>query len=154
MKTDKSSSKSIKKNKNSPNLPKLKLCTIRVGENLYKRISKHVDTLKKCFNNSYSRNRWISDAVHAKLEKEIQSNSITVDKHLGARIDVRILNKINEQVKLMKKFNSSYSKQKWLVEAISEKLEEDEQSTKNRLNELITASKKETRKSGKGADIF
>lgn len=62
---------------------------IRVGETLFRRINKHVNTLKKCLENDYSRSRWINE------------------------------------------------EQKWLVEALSEKLEEDKQLTKKRLQELI-----------------
>ncbi|QLH35847.1 MAG: hypothetical protein HWD61_06660 [Parachlamydiaceae bacterium] len=49
---------------------------------------------------------------------------------------------MNQQVSIMKKFNNSYSKQKWLVEALSEKLDEEEQSAKQKLQELIVASKR------------
>ena len=146
MKTDKRSKKSLGKNETSSNHQKKQIyCTIRVGENFNKKINKHIDTLKKCQEGRYSRNQWINDAIKAKLEKEIQGNTISVDKHLNARIDVKLLELINQQVKVMKKFNHSYSKQKWIIEALSEKLEEEELSSKKRLNDLITASKKEVR---------
>lgn len=142
MKSDKRSKKTAEKSRNIPD-KEHKFVSIRVGENLFARVNKHIDTLKKCQDTSYSRSRWINDAIHAKLEKEIQENTITVDKHLNTRIDVKLIEMINQQVRIMKKFNSSYSKQKWIVEALSEKLEEEEQSTKKRLQELIISSKKE-----------
>lgn len=141
MKNDKSSKMTSKKTKKTST--KVKFCSIRVGENLYNRICKHIERLKKFQDSSYSRGQWINDAIKNKLEKEIKGNTIAVDKHLNTRIDVKLIEMINQQVTIMKKFNSSYSKQKWFVEALSDKLEDEEQSAKNRLNDLIEASKKE-----------
>lgn len=144
MKLDKGSKKSPKK-KQSASESKFKFCSIRVGENLFNRVKKHIDNLKKC-RDGYSRSQWVNDAIKSKLEKEIQHNTITVDKFLNTRIDVKMIEMMNQQVSIMKKFNNSYSKQKWLVEALSEKLDEEEQSAKQKLQELIVASKKELKK--------
>ena len=73
------------------------------------------------------------EALQHKLKKEIQGNALTVDKFINTRIDLKIVEKIKQQVRVMKKFNYSFSKQKWVLEALSEKLEEDEQLAKNRL---------------------
>lgn len=142
MKTDKRVKKVSEKKVESSKTEKLIFCAIRVGENLFNRINGHLDTLKKCQGNNYSQNRWVNEAIKTKLDKEIKGNIVSIDKHLGVRIDEKTLEKINQQVKVMKKFNSSYSKQKWLVEALSEKLQEDEQITKKRLQKLIADSKK------------
>ena len=129
--------RTLERKENSFKQNGIKFCSIRVGENLFKRINKHVDTLKKCHDSNYSRSRWINDAIKDKLHKEIQENTISIDKHLNTRIEIKLLEMIHQQVKVMKKFNSSYSKQKWLLEALSEKLEEEEQLTRKCLNELI-----------------
>lgn len=146
MKTIKRKEKSLEKKKNPPNLNKTQFWTIRVGENLFNRISKHIETIKKC-DSGYSRTRWINEALQHKLKKEIQGNALTVDKFINTRIDLKIVEKIKQQVRVMKKFNYSFSKQKWVLEALSEKLEEDEQLAKNRLKKLIVASKKEAQNS-------
>ena len=142
MDTDNGLKRTIEIKEGFPKQRSIKFCSIRVGENLFKRINKHVDALKKCKDSNYSRSRWINDAIKDKLHKEIQENTISIDKHLNTRIDLKLIEMIHQQVKVMKKFNSSYSKQKWLLEALSEKLEEEEQLTRKRLNELIASSKK------------
>lgn len=143
MKTSKRSKKTKEKDLSKK---QFKFCTIRLGEHFFNRLNKHISILKKFHVTGYSRGQWINDAIRVKLEKEIHNNLISIDKFVNTRIEVQLIEMMNQQVKLMKKFNGSYSKQKWIAEALSEKLEEEEQTAKLRLKELVVSSKRELQK--------
>ena len=48
----------------------------------------------------------------------IKGCDYTLDDVVDTRIEVKLVAKIEQQVNIMKKFNHSYSKQKWMLEAL------------------------------------
>jgi metal-responsive CopG/Arc/MetJ family transcriptional regulator len=123
----------------SLNQPNVKGYSVTIDEQLYKRIEKHIRILKYIEQKGLTRQKWIMDAVKAKLQKDNQSShtELPKDRYLVLKINKLISEKIESIVSLQKKFRS-YSKKQWLLEAICEQLDSEEHKTKKFLDDLNT----------------
>jgi hypothetical protein len=134
----------VKKLKNQDSKPdnianKIKNYSIRIGERLYKRIYKHIQLLKH-LNKIQNKQSWLEGAIQDKLEREKELDivdCISPEKHLSFKISSQIDAKIEKKVEIIKKFRSSFSKKQWVLEAIYEKLDNEEIGTEQKAKDLM-----------------
>lgn len=114
-----------------------------VSEHFYERIEKLIETYNVVGDYKQTKQRFITEALIEKLE-ELKKHSCTPAKETILRftINKRLNEKILEEIEKMRISHYSYSKKKWIIEAISEKLERDEKKVKS----LLNFSKKQKRK--------
>jgi predicted DNA binding CopG/RHH family protein len=93
----------------------------------YKKIDKQVFFLKKLKDPSYTKQRWLYEAVREKTEKDEKLGIEHIDKErrIAFRLEESLIERMENLVEQTKKFHSTYSKKKWIEEAIHEKLERD-----------------------------
>lgn len=115
--------------------PHVKGYSVTIDEQLYKRLEKHIRVLKHIEHKGLTRQKWIMDAIKAKLNKEENLIELPKERYLVLKINEIINAKIDSKVNLQKKFRS-YSKKQWLLEAIAEKMESEENIIKTFLDEI------------------
>ena len=94
---------------------------IEISESLYRKIDKLIHIFNKLDDQSYSKQSWVLEAIKEKLVTEGENNDVPKVKFLKLQMSPQINQKIEEKVSLYKQFRTSYSKKKWLLEAIYEK---------------------------------
>jgi hypothetical protein len=109
--------------------------SIKIDAHLHKKLERHLKILKHLDQQSLSKQKWVMDAVQEKLSAEQNEKEIPKNFFLSLRINVSTNKKIESKVEYEKKFRDSYSKKQWLIEAINEKLEREEQKAKKLLEE-------------------
>ena len=101
----------------------------RIGNIFADRLDKHILSLERMNRKRVTRHLWIEEAIQKKLDREVNLHPADIPKE--ARISLRLVkslsDEINDKVSLMKRFRTTYSKNKWVIEAIEEKLEEEHQ---------------------------
>lgn len=127
----------------SSELKELGNYALRVGDDLYKRINKYIHIVKYLENKKLTKQSWIKEAIREKLEKdkEVTTDSISRERLLNFKLERPVINAIERQVEITKKFRYSYSKKKWFEEAFYEKLDRDEHKAKTLLSKLVDTSK-------------
>lgn len=115
-----------------------KIFSLRINERFYNRLHNHIHLLKKLESRSHSKQRWIEDAVKEKLEtaEKNEDNNIPKDKFLSFKIPEHLCKRMQQQIEHAKKFKISYSYTKWLLEAMLEKLEREDEKAKRLLKQL------------------
>lgn len=110
-----------------------------VGEHLFTRISKILN-LVRCFDqwNKITRQKWLEQAFAEKLTIEESQNieDIPKERNLTFFVDEVMMARIEKRVDVISKFRRTYSKKKWFLEAIFEKLDRDEENVREHLNKL------------------
>lgn len=120
--------------------------SIRVGERFYKRLSKHIQLLKK-LKSIKNKQRWIEETLLMRLKKEEEldlEECIPSEKYLSFKINSQIDAKIEQRVEIIKRVRGSFSKKQWVVEAICDRLDIEEKITKEKAQELFKNMLKET----------
>lgn len=113
-----------------------KIYTIRIGESLYERLDQHILLLNHVEQTDHSKQSWILEAIQDKLKGEEGSSLIPKVKHVHFKVPKDLSRKIVNRVEFIRKFRDSYSKKKWILEAIEEKLEKEENKTKKLIEEI------------------
>jgi hypothetical protein len=108
---------------------------INIANSLYTKLSNHIQILKNFENRSTTNQNWIANAIKKKIEKTENSleNGIHQKNTICIKIDPNSLEKITEQVEILKKHTGSYSKTKWILEAIMDQLEEEQEKARELL---------------------
>lgn len=109
--------------------------SITIGDHLHKRIENHILLLKSLIDRNHTKQKWIITALLEKLKHD-ENNLPSKEKHLRFNVDPHLHNEISKKINYLKKFRKSYSKKQWFLEAIYEKLEREEENTKNMLVQL------------------
>jgi hypothetical protein len=112
--------------------------SIRIGESFYGRLSNHINLIKHFHNHAYSKQIWIIEAIKERLEKEEKSEdlSLNIDKYLNFKLDEKTQDRVEKRVKILSQFSKSFSRKKWILEAIEEKLNREEIKTRKLLEEI------------------
>jgi hypothetical protein len=110
--------------------------SVTIGDNLHKRIDKHLNLLKNLEDENYTKQQWLMAALKEKLEKDENLSDIPKARHLRVQVDRNTHKKLESMVNLIKNFRRSYSKKQLLVEAICEKLDREEEKAKKLLLDL------------------
>ncbi len=111
--------------------------SIRINENLHRRFNQHIKRLKNINKSLATKQKWLVQAFQEKLENhDVSSSGILNEKLIHFKLDEQLYKEIEEKVEIIKKFRS-FSKKQWMIEAIYEKLDREEQQAKNDLEEKI-----------------
>lgn len=127
-------------------LHQLKSCSLRIGGNLYRRITKHIQLLKNLNDRIQTRQSWVEKAIEEKLEMDdsLQLNEdMLTDKYLHFKISLHLNEKIEKKVRIIKQFRTSFSKKQWILEAIYKKLDREEYKSKESLKNLLAEASAE-----------
>lgn len=121
-----------------PDKPDLIGYTVKIDEQLHKRLEKHIHVLKHIEHSGQSKQKWITDAVVQKLAKEESEkiSELPKQRYLVLRLNKPINNKIESKVEYQKQFKANFNKKQWILEAIYERLEKEEPKTKKFLEEI------------------
>jgi Uri superfamily endonuclease len=107
--------------------------TVAIGTHVYERLEKHVLILKKLIDRSTTKQRWILDAIKQKLSKI--DKTVPIERRIAIRIERSIDSELVKRVEYIRQFRTSYSKKQWILDAIIEKLEIDEEIVAKRVSE-------------------
>jgi hypothetical protein len=92
--------------------------------------------LKKLIKRGASKQKWVEDAIREKLTNDETKTLIPKANTIYVKIDDNLKNQMEKRIEFMKNFCSSYSKKRWLVDAVVEKLERDEKEIDLKLSKL------------------
>ena len=129
-KGDKMNSETDKRQKDSR-----KSQNIAVPNFIYNKFTKHIRILKNLESRSTTNQTWITNAIKKKIEQneKLLKSEIPQKRMINVKIDPNSYEKISEQVEEFKKHTGSYSKTKWILEAIMDQLEEESTKVKDLL---------------------
>lgn len=110
----------------------------KIGEVLYNRIDKHIRILRYINKRNVGKGDWISDALKEKLEREKAPSfdNVPKERFLNFKVEKQLGDEIEKRIDFIKMFRDSYSRKQWVLEAIYEKLEKEEDSSKKMLEEI------------------
>lgn len=114
----------------------------RVDDNLYNRVIAHINMIRYATNQELTKNCWTLEAIQEKLDAEEHkpAEEISGDKFMHVKTTSEITAKIEKRVELTRQVRQSFSKRLWILEAITAKLDRDEQKAKQLLEEKGTQS--------------
>ena len=115
----------------------IKTIAMRIGENLYNRLNKIVRLIKHLDNHGQTKQNWMAEAVKEKLERELEQDVIDIcrERFIQVKLDQTLNERVNEHVDGLKNNRISFSKKHWLVEALYDKLDRDEEKLRRTLKE-------------------
>lgn len=113
--------------------------TIQIGDSFSERLDRHISLLKLIEKKDLYKQQWVVDAIIEKLKKDeaIPPNALPKDKHLSLKINKDLRRRIENIVCSLKNVRRTYSAKQWIIEAISEKLSEDEERVKKLAREEL-----------------
>lgn len=119
----------------------LKSYTVHIADHIYKLLEEHIHMMKCLEDKSYTRQNWVINALKEKLHRSNDKELLLKDRHLQLKLDQLMHENIESKVKLIKNFRRTYSRKKWIVEAIYEQLEREKEKAKQLLQALHNKSK-------------
>lgn len=108
---------------------------ITISPHIHERLERHLLILKKLIDRGMTKQIWITSAIKEKLRKDSDKNQIPKASTLSVKIDQELDKLILERIEYVKKFRVSYSKKQWLVDAIIDKLDSEEQDAERKILE-------------------
>jgi hypothetical protein len=112
--------------------------TIQIGEHLAEKIDRHLRLLKFCGRKDIKKQAWIKEAILSKLGKEehLPPYTFPKQKNLNLDIDSELRGRLERVVKSIRKVRRTYSKKQWILEALAERLEQEEEEAKSLARDL------------------
>lgn len=107
--------------------------SLKIPVSLLERIDAHISRLKYLDNNCQSRQRWLIEAFKERLknesnpEEKIAPEDIPPPKSLSFKVDENIHEKLEKKAAFQKKFQGTFSKNLWMLQAIEKKIQLDEE---------------------------
>ena len=107
---------------------------VSVNISIWDHIEKQVAFNKSTNDKSYSKRRWILDSVIEKLSS-VSAKDIILEnkKSISFAITNFMLKKIEKVISFYRKFDPTYSKNQFFMDAISEKVEKEQKASKSTL---------------------
>jgi hypothetical protein len=112
--------------------------TVTIGNHLFERIAKHMRLMKYLKNDDSNKQEWVREAIKEKL-KAIENQQLG-DKFLHLKLDVELWQELEEKVESLKAVRRTVSKKTLIEEAIFDKLDREEQSSRELLKNMLKAS--------------
>ena len=108
---------------------------ISISNSIYNKFTNHIRILKNLESRSTTIQTWMMNAINKKIERneKLLEKEIPQKRIINVKIEPKSYEKISEQVEVIKKHVGSYSKTKWILEAILDQLEEENE----KVNELL-----------------
>lgn len=115
---------------------------IKIKAELDKRISEHIYAIKQMQGKSYSKKKWVEEAIQEKLKEweNIDFETIKSDCTLNFIISQATDAKIIRIVEILKKLKIKSNKTDFILEAINEKLEKEEERVKKLFQDMVKAA--------------
>lgn len=114
--------------------------TIQIGEHLAEKIDRHLRLLKFCGKKDVRKQAWIKEAILKKLsnEEHLPPYNFPKQKNLNLDVDPELRERMERVVNSIRKVRRTYSKKQWILEALAEKLELEEEEAKSLVRNLDT----------------
>lgn len=112
---------------------------LRVGPSLSSRLEDHLYLLKKIGGSRVTKQNWIIEAIREKLDRDVAESvpcQANKDRRMVLKLDPNTLETLKSRIDLSRRIGASYSKNKWVLEAIDEKLEKESKQTRRWLEAL------------------
>jgi hypothetical protein len=94
----------------------------------HEEIGNHIEALRQIFEKKITRQNWIENAIREKLERQ---ESFGHYERIGFKMDLSPFSEFDKTVKkIQNQLGKKYSKQQFMLEAIQEKLDLEEEITK------------------------
>lgn len=113
--------------------------SLKIGEDLHNKINKQILLLKHLEDPSFSKQRWIREAIQDKLKRQEEESSldgICKERSLNFKLEHFLAKRIDSCINKIKKMRYSFSRKQWFIEAFYEKLDQDEQKAKKLLEKM------------------
>ena len=115
--------------------------SIKLDPFLKDKLDDHLQTLKFLHHPEKSRQTWILNAINEKIDREEDSEVLSKEKYLSVTLSEATRAKLEERLAEISQVIPGYSKKKWLLEAIEEKLEEERELVQSKISELCSGKK-------------
>lgn len=106
---------------------------LTISPHIHERLERHILILKKLIDRGMTKQTWITNAIKEKLKKDSENTQVPKASTLSVKIDEDLDKLILERIEYVKKFRFSYSKKQWLVDAILDQLDNEEQEAERTL---------------------
>lgn len=113
--------------------------TIIISPYIYERLERHILILKKIIDRGMTKQRWLTSAIREKLEKDSSDTQLPKATTLTMKIEEELEKLMLQRIEYIKQFRFSYSKKQWLVDAIIDKLDRDEEEAEKKLSKTQQA---------------
>lgn len=113
--------------------------TVRIGNHLYQRITRHLLLLKH-LKSSESKQKWIQEAIQEKLVSDELAEVQERDRYLHLCLDEKTWKELEKKIDLLKNIRTSASKKVFIEEAIFEKLDREENKSKELIKKMLNLS--------------
>ena len=116
---------------------------IKIKAALEERIANHIRALKH-LKGEYSKKKWIQEAIKERLQsyQKINLEKIKSDRSLNINMSRDTHNEIFKIVKILKKLGVRASKTEFLIEAILDKLEREEENVRKLFQNMLKKASK------------
>lgn len=114
---------------------------VTIGENLHQRIDNHLYLMKNLGKKNFTKQQWLLNALQEKLAQDETLVSVPKERHIQIKVDHTTRKQLESRVDFIRNFRRSYSKKQLILEAIYEKLDREEEISKNLLLNLKTSEK-------------
>lgn len=117
-------------------LARLRRITFRPGEYLFKRLSQHLKLIR--LHSKQTKQKWFQEAFREQLkaQQNFFSEDILIEKVMHLKLEEELYKEIEKVVSTIKKFRN-YSTKQWMIDAIYNKLDREEEKSKKLLEEKI-----------------
>ncbi len=117
-----------------------KAYSLRLGRHLFEKLNKHVTLLKLIEGKRKTKQEWIAEAIREKLEREPDPEHCAsyTPKVITIRLDEDTDRSLESKVDMLKRMHGNFSKRQLLVEAIQEKLENEEGPSRDALARIAS----------------
>src|SRR5438105_2635223 len=109
--------------------------SVTISPHIHKRLERHIFIIKKLINKNLTKNNWLLSAIEEKLEREVPYQDVPAVNTISLKLDPKREQLILQRVNYVRKFRKSYSKKQWILDAITDKLERDEENVEKKLLE-------------------
>lgn len=104
---------------------------IKVSNRMLRRMQKHISAVNYDKNLDLTQQDWIGKAIEEKLSKELENplKDVNSIKQISIRIERDLRNQLDQVLENLKSHGRQYrgySKKSWILDAIEEKLEREE----------------------------
>ncbi|MBA3816882.1 MAG: hypothetical protein H0X29_10275 [Parachlamydiaceae bacterium] len=107
--------------------------SVSISPHLHSKLEQHIFVFKKLLKPGYTKQQWLIEAIEEKLKNDDPDKEVENEKRVSFRIDALTKKILEKHVQQISYFRSSYSKRKWILDAIQEKLDLEEKAVKKKL---------------------
>lgn len=102
----------------------IKNYNVSISENLSSKLEKHLNNIKISKYKKYTKAQWISEAIYEKIDESPEAH-LNKEQRIHLKLPKGILDEIDKRIQILKKAHVSYSKKKWIMESIYDKLDRE-----------------------------